>query len=418
MQTVLKSSLVLIAATAVLTLAGACQPSAPADAAPAPTVDVDTAPALASGALVDVVEVDLSDRPLPRFKADAAWPTLPADQIIGQVPGLAVDGDDNVWIVQRPNSLTPFDVGLAKDPPVALCCTPAPHVLQFDRQGNLLRAWGQPDDSQPDAVWPSNVHGLFVAPDDTVWIGGNGNGDHVVVNYTMDGQFIRAIGQQGQTGGNSDPTTLGNPADIFVDTAHGEILVADGYVNKRIVAFDDATGDFRSFWGAYASTPGGASREGAFDQSQASSNADGGADTSSPSFGDIVHCITRSANGDIYVCDRRNNRIQMFRPDEDGKAVFVKDIAIAPDTGGTRTASDIAFSPDGAFMYVADMMNSRVWILDAGTHEILGAFGRIGRYPGQFTWLHSVETDSAGNIYTTEVGTGRRVQRFTFQGVN
>ena len=130
----------------------------------------------------------------------------------------------------------------------------------------------------------------------------------------------------------------------------------------------------------------------------------------------MVHCVVRGPDKTVYVCDRRNNRLQIFRETEDG-IEFVQNVAIAPETGGTRTASDVAFSPDGKFVYVADMMNGRVWILLRETHGIVGWFGRNGRYPGQFIWLHSVDVDSAGNVYTTEVNSGRRVQRFVLQQI-
>jgi DNA-binding beta-propeller fold protein YncE len=375
--------------------------------------------ALAEPALVDVKTQQFTDRAIPRFHADAAWPTLPDGLIFGQVPGLAVDGDDNVWILQRPNSLTFSDTGLAKDPPEAVCCRPAPHVLKFAGDGTLLDSWGGASLApQRDGMtqWPANVHGLFVGEDDSVWIGGNGDGDHVVLKFTADGEFLAQYGRRGATGGNFDRQTLGGPADIAWDPAVGEVLIADGYINKRIIGFD-GDGEFTRFWGAYGTSPDAQTREGAFDQSQASSNTDGGADPTAGTFGDIVHCVVRGPDERIYVCDRRNNRIQVFEDAGADAVELVANIPLAPDTGGTRTASDIAFSPDARFMYVADMMNGQVWILDAESYEKLGAIGRNGRYPGQFTWLHSVDVDSAGNVYTTEVGTGWRVQKFVFDGV-
>jgi hypothetical protein len=379
----------------------------------------DRASSARTPALVDVRSEQFSERPIPRFAVDAAWPQMPDDLMIGQVPGLAIDSGDNVWILQRPNSLGFSDTGLAQEPPIAVCCRPAPHVMQFAPDGSYLRGWGGPAHApEVDGVsqWPETVHGLFVAADDTVWIGGNGKGDHVVLNFTPDGEFLRAIGERNRTGGNHDRNSLGGPADIAHDVESGEVLIADGYIHKRIIGFD-AEGDFLRYWGAYAASPDAPAREGDFDQSQASSTADGGADPASRSFGDIVHCVVKGPDARIYVCDRRNNRLQVFATDDTGNTVFVQDIVIAADTGGTRTASDVAFSPDGNFMYVADMMNGLVWILDAGTYEELGTLGRNGRYPGEFIWLHSVAVDSEGNLYTTEVGTGRRVQKFVFSGV-
>lgn len=369
------------------------------------------------------------DVPMPMFAVDAAWPMLPENMILGQAPGLSVDRDDNVWVLNRPNSLDFSDTGADSGMSVA-CCNAPPHVLQFDQDGNLLRSWGGADlapgestmeGEGRDAVevgdeqWPANVHGLYVDNDLNVWIGGNGGGDHVVLNFTTDGQFIRQIGTRQQTEGNLSQQHLGNPADIHYDG--DSVLVADGYINKRIIEFGADDLGFEHLWGAYGTDPDGGTREGEFDQSQASSTGDGGANPESTSFGDIVHCVTRGPDDTIYVCDRRNNRVQVFRETADG-VEFLEDVVIAPETGGTRTASDVAFSPDGTYVYIADMMNGRVWVLLRENHEIVGWFGRNGRYPGQFIWLHSVDVDSMGNVYTTEVSTGRRVQRFVMTGMS
>jgi hypothetical protein len=356
--------------------------------------------------------------PVPRFKVDAAWPTLPDDMMLGQVSGVAVDNDNDVWVIHRPHSLSPTDNGLAQNPPIAKCCRPAPTIVRFSQAGAYLAGWGTPETGPViDGVsqWPKSGHGIYVDAAKNVWFGGNGDGDHAVLNFTADGKFIKSYGRREQTRGNLDKAALGNPADVMHED--GEVLIADGYVNKRIIGFDDKTDAFRNYWGAYGVTPGGASRSGHFDQSQASSASDGGANPASKQFGDIVHCIVKTKDDHFYVCDRRNNRAQLFRRDAKGNAVFVRDIVIAPETGGTRTVTDIALSPDEKYLYIADMMNGRIWILLRSTHQMLGAIGRNGRYAGEFTWLHSIDTDSDGNIYATEVNTGRRVQKFVLTGV-
>lgn len=405
-------------AAGILLAASAC--SAPTDAEAPAAGNTAAAEEAGMRALVPAYTQQFGDRPIPRFAVDPAWPDLPEDLILGQIPGVAVDRDDNVWIIQRPNSLGFSDTGADQDPPIAVCCKAAPHVMAFAKDGRLVRGWGGPDIAPTlDGVnqWPANVHGIYVDDEGTVWIGGNGEGDHVVLNFAADGTFIRQFGRRGQTGGNFDRDTLGNPADAHHDTVRREVVIADGYINKRIIGFDTGTGGFSRFFGAYGVAPDAETREGTFDQSQASSNADGGADPEARSFGDIVHCVAKGPDGLIYVCDRRNNRVQVFGTDENGDTVFVKQIVIAAGTGGLRTASDVAWSPDGTYMYVADMMNGQVWILDAETHDVLGAVGRNGRYAGEFIWLHSVDVDSDGNLYTSEVNTGRRVQKFVLTGI-
>lgn len=390
----------------------------------------------ASPALADtLVEIDSEhiDKsvPMPVFKADASWPRLPENMILGQISGLDVDKDDNIWIANRPNALGFTDIGRDSNPPMTqACCSAPPHILQFDQDGNVLRGWGGPELApgestiegegrnaveKGDEQWPRNIHGIFVDDDLTVWFGGNGPGDHAVLNFTADGEYIRQIGRRQETGGNFSEELLGNPSDVAFDGK--TILISDGYINRRIVRFSGEDLKFLTLWGAYGANAEDASRDVVFDPSLASSNADGGANPESRSFGDIVHCVVRGPEDTVYVCDRRNNRLQVFREKADGGIDFVANVAIADGTGGTRTASDVGFSPDGKYVYVADMMNGRVWILLRETHGVVGWFGRNGRYPGQFIWLHSLDVDSMGNVYTSEVNTGRRVQRFVVQGL-
>ncbi|MBB5987168.1 hypothetical protein [Sphingobium lignivorans] len=360
--------------------------------------------------LVDIEQTALvSGTPIPRFKADTAWPQLPENWVIGQVAGLSTDREGNIWLVHRPHSVR--DPGPTRQP--------APTVLRLSPDGKVLAAWdGKSTAPEIDGVnqFPASTHGVFVDAEDNVWIGGNGKDDHVVVKYSMDGKYLGQFGTRGATGGNLDKAKLGGPADIY--RHNDELLIADGYINKRVITFDAKSAAFRRFWGAYASAPDAPARQGDFDQSMAASTADGGANPRSPMFGDIVHCVVKSSNGDLYVCDRRNNRIQMFRDGPDGKAVFVKDILIAPETGGLRTVSDVAFSPDETYMYVTDMENGRVWTLLRETHQIIGHFGKAnGKGPAEFIWLHSMVTDRDGNIYTSEVNQGQRVQKFVFTGI-
>lgn len=356
---------------------------------------------------------------MPRFKVDAAWPMMPDDLLLGQVSGVAVGPDDMVWVVHRPHSLTGTDTGLAQTPPIAVCCKPAPPVVRFGKDGTYMGGWGGAASAPTvDGVsqWPASLHGIFVDQANTVWFGGNGKDDHVVLNYSADGNFLRAFGQRGETKGNDATDRLGNPSDVH--QVDGMVLVSDGYVNRRVIGFDAKTNSYKGRWGAYGKPPIAPTRQGTFDQSHAVDPSKV-ANPKSDIFGDIVHCVVPTKDGHVYVCDRNNNRAQLFKRGKDGSLTFVRDLAIAPETGGTHTVTDIAFSPDPeqTYLYVADMMNGRVWILLRKTHDVLGAIGRVGRQAGQFTWLHSIDTDSEGNIYTTEVNTGRRVQKLVFTGI-
>ncbi|NBC23306.1 MAG: hypothetical protein GVY21_07525 [Gammaproteobacteria bacterium] len=389
------TGLALAAATACFAVTAAAaqvEPAAPAEPA---LVDLHTL-------------VVKEDTPFPRFQVDAGWPQMPPDLMLGQVSGVSVDGNDDVWLVHRPHTLDNTEIGVTLDPPIADCCRPAPTVVRFSQDGRYLDAWGTPDTGPViDGVnqWPSSVHGIYVDAANNVWIGGNGDGDHAVLNFTADGEFIRSFGRREQHGGNTAEDTLGRPADVYHDG--DQVLIADGYTNRRVIRFTSAAGEFGGYWGAYARHPQPVNAE--TDTTRY--------DPDAPRFADIVHCVVATGDGFVYVCDRRNNRAQLFEQADDGTLSFVRNIVISPDGGATGTATDVAVSPDGRWVYVAEMVNSRIWILDRRTHEPVAAIGRIGRQAGQFTWLHSIDVDSDGNLYATEVATGRRIQKLVLTGV-
>ena len=138
----------------------------------------------------------------PRFQVDPFWPKpLPNRWILGQVAGVAVDAQDHVWIVQRPKSLTEDERGATLSPPRSLCCAPAPPVMEFDAEGNLLQAWGGPG---PGFDWPANEHGIYVDPQGNVWLAGNGEKDSHIIKFTRDGRFLLQIGKPGASGGDAD----------------------------------------------------------------------------------------------------------------------------------------------------------------------------------------------------------------------
>jgi DNA-binding beta-propeller fold protein YncE len=336
-----------------------------------------------------------SGRRAPRFVVDPFWPKpLPNNWLLGQVAGIAVDAEDHIWIIQRPASLTEDEAGAAQDPPRSDCCVPAPPVIEFDSEGNVLQAWGGPNAGYD---WPENEHGIFVDHKGNIWIAGNGENDHQVLKFSQDGTFLLQIGQAGMTGGSNDTELLGNPADTEVDPETNEVFVADGYLNKRVIVFDADTGEYKRHWGAYGETPSD------------DPNAPEGSQ-----FGNPVHCVRITDDGLVYVCDRANNRVQVFEKD----GTFVKEFEIEPDTLGNGSTWDVDVSSDHRqrFLYNADGENNYVWILKRANDEILTTFGRNGRYAGQFHWVHNLVVDSRGNIYTAEVDTGKRVQKFSFRG--
>jgi DNA-binding beta-propeller fold protein YncE len=221
----------------------------------------------------------------------------------------------------------------------------------------------------------------------------------VILKFTRDGARLLRIGELGKTGGSGDTTLLGRPADIAVDPAAKEVYVADGYGNRRIIVFDSETGEYRRHWGAYGEPPDD-TELGAYDPAAPPAR----------SFRSPVHAVALSADGRVYVADRVNDRIQVFGKD----GTFLQEAFIRPATLSMGSAWDMAFSPDPeqAWLYLTDGTNNKVWILRRDSLEVVGEFGRNGRYAGEFHWVHSLAVDSRGNLYTGEVDTGQRVQKF------
>jgi DNA-binding beta-propeller fold protein YncE len=322
----------------------------------------------------------------------------------------------------------------------AECCAPAPAVLEFDEAGNLLTSWGGQDG--PGYVWPLSNHGITVDFKGNVWIGGNaamagvpaeetlgpagganagrGRGaapaaarppggpplyhDSMVMKFTQDGKFLMQIGKAGMSKGSNDTENLGRPAKMFIDPKTNELYVADGYGNKRVIVYDAETGKYKRHWGAYGHKPDDANL-GRYNPN----------DPPAQQFRNPVHCAELSNDGLLYVCDRVNDRIQVFKPD----GTFVKETFIAKNTLGDGSVWDIAFSkdPQQKYMYLVDGANEKIYIIQRDTLEILTSFGDGGRQPGQFYAVHSIATDSKGNIFTTETYRGQRVQKFVYKGL-
>jgi hypothetical protein len=336
-------------------------------------------------------------RVVPQLLVDPFWPKpLPNNWILGQVSGVAVDARGHVWIVHRPRSLSDRELGAQQNPPWSRCCVAAPPVLVFDQSGNVVRAWGGPGAGYE---WPESEHGIFVDDSDSVWLAGNGATDSQVLKFTLEGKFLLQIGRSGQSKGSNDTANLGSPADISVDVAAREVYVADGYRNRRVIVFDSQTGAYKRHWGAYGKPP-----------SDEPTPAYDPARPPSPQFGQPVHCVRPARNGLVYVCDRTNDRVQVFHKD----GTFVSEAFFEKETRLSGSVSELAFSqdPEQTFIYMVDGVNNEMRIVDRATNGVLGRVGRPGRFAGQFHVVHNVAVDAQGNVYTTEVNTGQRVQKF------
>ncbi|MGA1055243.1 MAG: hypothetical protein ACO3S4_07990 [Pseudohongiellaceae bacterium] len=302
----------------------------------------------------------------PAFLVDPLWPKpLPNHWITGNTIGVDVDDRDHIFTVHR-NTENMFggrtEIGLALG--VAECCTPAPPILEYDIEGNLINAWGGPVEGAP-YQWPESNHGIEVAANGDVWIGGNGGPDSHVLVFTRDGEYIRTVGVPGEEFDSNSTTAFGRVAEIAIDEDAGEAYFADGYVNKRVAVVDVATGAFKRYWGAYGSTDIDDDADDTYTPGQPGPDV----------FRGPVHCAEPSNDGLIYVCDRGADRVQIFRPD----GTFVSEHIYNPATLAQGSTWDIAFSPDEdqEFIYLADGQNFKISIIDRASMEVLYTFGDV-----------------------------------------
>jgi DNA-binding beta-propeller fold protein YncE len=338
----------------------------------------------------------------PRFEVDPMWPQpLPNGWYIGQTIGVWADHQDHVWIIHRNDSPDAVEAAADQNPPTGACCKKAPPIVEFDAAGKVVNAWGGPGQGYD---WPDSNHGIYADTEGFVWIGGNGGTDGLVLKFTRDGKFVKQFGKKGVKADSNATDHFYQVAKIFVDEKNNELYVADGYGNKRVVVMDTETGQFKRFWGAYGNKPDDTNL--------------GRYNPSAPlvqQFRNPVHCADLSADGMVYVCDRVNNRIQVFS--KDGK--FVKEMQYAKESLGDGSVWDVAFSKDAQqqYLYMSDGRNSKIRVIDRQSLNELYNFGEGGHYPGQFYSIHSIAIDSKGNLYTTETYQGRRVQKFVAKGV-
>ena len=343
-----------------------------------------------------------SARP-PEFRVDPTWPSVPNGWVLGEVTSVAVDRNDDVWVLHVPQSI-----------PEAQRANAAPPVLKFDAAGQLLASWGGPASG---TEWLGREHGIFVDDDGFVWLGGRagwpranppGNSDDMIMKYTMSGELVLQIGRRGASMGNLDTENVHQATDLFVDTAANEVYAADGYGNKRVIVFDSETGRFKRMWGAFGNPPPPTFEANA-PVPQPQTTPEG-----PPEFG-LPHAIKVSRDGVVYLADRINNRIQLFtRAGE-----FLRQVRV------TNEGSDVvpvpagfAFSPDEGqqFLYVVDSGAMRIVIFDRPTMTQIGAVGSRGAGAGEFDIVHHMAVDSKGNLYTAEIVNQRRAQKLVPTG--
>jgi len=335
---------------------------------------------------------DAPVRSVPTFRVDPNWPQLPEQWRLGEVSSIAIDAEDNSWLLHRPWTLSSDEVDMA-----------APQVLGFDPEGKFLDAWGGPGDGYE---WPQREHGMQIDHQGYVWIGGNNCpaqnepglepvADDHLLKFTLDGKFVMQIGRSNASGGNSDTINLHEPADAVVHRPTNELFVADGYGNHRVAVFDADTGTFKRMWGAFGNTPED-------DDRCPYAFLDSVPDGPGPQQFSVVHAIRVSNDGMVYVADRENRRVQVFTLEGE----YVDQIV----GRNTPFARNVALSPDSEqrFLYVGG--GAGIMVLDRLSLDVLTTIGTtVGTG-------HQIQTDSQGNLYIAATGVG--FQRLIFTGLS
>lgn len=346
----------------------------------------------------------------PSYLYDPTWPKLPLPNAwtFEGITGLFVDNEDVIWVLQRPRD---FDRDTSENyaalsPPSARCCTKPPAVMAFDTDGNLLHAWGDPDNVPG---WPRSEHTILVDRDGLVWIGGAMPGD-TLLKFTKDGTPVGEFGKRGpavdaagqQQDNQQTEVLMRGVAAAELDEDAREIYIADGYLNRRVLVYDLDTGAFKRGWGAYGKPLSAISNMPPPPYDPNARPLD--------DFQGSVHAVRLSLDGLVYVSDRQGNRIQVFTRE----GAFVKEFFVAPWTLDRGAAGSITFSqpPEQTHLLVTDIMNNVVWILDRQDGRPVGQIGFMGHSGGGFHWVHVAASDSHGNLYTGEVDSGKRIQKF------
>jgi hypothetical protein len=383
----------------------------------------------------------------PKFKVDVEWPKpLPNKWKMGGVTGLAVDKDDNVWVLDRPNDLTNIELEAELTPPIADCCVRPPSMIHIDKAGDVIGSFDPPQghgmtvDSKGFAYIGNTVDGignvrkydpktgkmLAELPHTPDMPPGGGGGDAAPKEPRVPGQGSMGPVVGFLPGGRTPvdpavraaraaetkafrekypPTTpmiVGGIEEVRLDEPAHELYAADNYLGGRVMVFDMDTFKFKRGWGAYghklseittddkdrAYTPGG------------------------PEPKEFRGHLTLNVSNDgmVYAADRMANRIVVTKKD----GTFVKEFVMAPWTGVGGSTGGVMFSPDKEqrFLYISDLTNNHIWFLDRETGKVVGTLGSMGQNSGQFFGLHMIAVDTKGNIYTGEVFGGERVQRF------
>jgi DNA-binding beta-propeller fold protein YncE len=294
------------------------------------------------------------------YAVDPHWPQKPADVFWGEMPGIAVDAHDHVYVFTR------------AQPPVQV----------YDADGKFVRAWGR------DTL--KTAHHLKIDRDGNVWAADIGH--HVVRKFTPEGKLLQTIGTVDHPG--KDDSHLNMPTDMAI-TPEGDVFVSDGYGNARVVHFDKS-GRFVREWGELGSKPGQFS---------------------------IPHAIAVDSKGRVYVADRNNVRIQVFDAKGNLQDIWDNVVTpwgfcmTKDDELWVCGSSPMQWRPEDTALgcppkdQVFMRFNTagrllQLWTAPKGLDGL--------ERPGELNWVHCLAVDSRGNLYAGDI-LGKRAQKFVRQ---
>ena len=370
-------------------------------------------------AAVQPLKAQKSPKDMPIYKVDPFWPKpLPNKWILQAIPVMVTDKDDHIWVISRPGDIKPDENGASTTPPRTDCCIAAPAVVEFDTAGNTLHAWGGPGYTPG---WPKpNEHAILVDKEGNVWVSNSGRGNSIQ-KFTADGKFLwdfghrampLAAGEKAKENNQQTDVLQGGVFEFTLDENAQEIYLVE---QKRVLVYG-YDGSFKRGWGGKGKALADISND-----PTPPYDWHAGPPPDQEEFAPLLHCIHIAPDGLVYVCERGSNRVQAFT--KQGK--FVTSFFVHPSTpargpecggqfGMCGTIYNMTFShdADGKYVLVADGTNDKIWIQDRKTGELAGSIGDNGRMAGYFHWIDAIAIDSKGNLYTGEVDTGKRVQKF------
>jgi len=306
---------------------------------------------------------------------------FPPDLYLGEATGVAVNSKGHILVFSRGSTTGPAYAAAAAQ------------LLEFAPDGKFIREIGH-----HLYAW-SFAHTVKVDKDDNIWV--TDKGSDMVIKFNPEGRVVLVFGRKQEASDEgTEPLKHVKPplppidgmfrqvTDVAWDSA-GNTYISDGYVNSRIAKVDK-DGNWLKSWGEPGDQPG---------------------QLNTP------HSIAIDAQNNIYVADRGNRRIQVF--DTDGKLLrqFTIDVPVPADArpaiGNKPTATTGTMSPGAPWaicitpgphqvLYASDAFPGRIYKLSL-EGKVLGVFGKSGKQPGQFGWIHEIACPSENELYVAEL---------------